>query len=362
MLQAALQRPRGPAGINLVPQSTAQTAAIVQKTIKDPATGNRDDCFLTASFSLTSAPVPPGNSGVGQAAYIAGNIAGNTLLCIACVANDWQQGPIFAGNKIIACSDPVNGAWADVGEQLNNSNDCNTDIRLWVKFNAQPLLTTSWTGTASVASGGILTIATSASGTLRIGQRMNSSSMPSVNVGGGETILVSLLSGTMGAPGSTYQLGGGIGADTFGAQAMTSQDVVLIQRNQTTNDDFADYPGCILLEISGTDGSSTYFGGANGVTAGAGTDNISTGNIVMPAVPGLFISLIYNGGADNAPLTPTAGTGFGNSQSCLVYNLGSAIGLLEWQHFSSLGTRAATGSLASANNVMSVGVAVLDHP
>lgn len=81
--------------------STAQTAAVIQTTVKDPATGNRDDCFLTSSNSLVSA-FPPGNSGVGQAAYISGNIAGNALLCMAGCANDFGTGPSAAGNKVVA--------------------------------------------------------------------------------------------------------------------------------------------------------------------------------------------------------------------------------------------------------------------
>lgn len=337
---------------------TAQTAAVAQTTVKDPATGNRYDVFNTSSSSFASP-----TTGISQAAYISGNIAGNALLCMAGCANDFGTGPDPAGNKVIACSDPVNGAWTQVGEQLNNLNDCNFDARAWVKFNAQPLLSTSWNGTGAVGGGGVLTIG-SGSGAFRLGQRINGASTPAVGIAGGETIIVSLLSGSLGAAGSTYQLGGGIGGTTFASQAMTTTDVVLVQRSQTVSSNFADYPGTVLQEIFGTDGATTYFGGANPALA-VGTDSVSTGNIVMAAGPGLLIGFGFNGGVNEGSggtFCPAAGTGFTNSQAILTYDQAQPICRIEWQHFASLGTRAATWSSSTASNYLAMAVGFRDHP
>lgn len=340
--------------------TSSQVATVIQFTIKDPALGNRDAFFNTNTTSTTSP-----TTAISQAGYISGNIAGNALLCIACMANDFGTGPDPAGNTILSVSDPVNGDWgAARGEVLANTNDCNADIKVFVKFNAQPLLSTSWTGTAAVSAGGVLTLG-SGSGPFRLGQRINSASTPAVGVTGGETVVVSKLSGTLGAAGSTYQLGGGIGATTFTSQAMTTTDIVAVQRNQTTDNagaDFADYPGIFLVEVAGTDGSTVYFGGALQSPGGSGSNTVTTGNVSMASLPGLFFGYVFNGGVGaGGAFAADAGTGFTNSQKILNYDEAQPICTVEWQHFSSLGSRAATASPHAASNYAIAAVGFLDH-
>lgn len=358
MQLAALQRPRGPCGINLVPSTSAQTAAVVNVSTKDANPSNLDTYWNTT----TASPANP-TTGISQAGYLSQqNIAGNHLLVISLCANDFNTGPDPAGNSIFDVKDPVNGDYSLLGHKLNASNDCNTDLTFWMKWNALPLLSASWSGLGAVSAGGVLTLSGSVSGTMRLGQRIVSASTPVVSNTGGETVVLSLLSGSMGQPGSTYQLSAGIGATTFAAEAMTTRDFIASQASIKTSPAVRDYPGLIMAEISGLDGSSSFFGASNYSTVGAGTDNMSTGPIAGPASSGLFLGFHWNGGADNAPLTPTAGTGWANSQAFGVFNLGSAIGLLEWKHFANLGTQASTASLGSANNCMSAGVMLLDHP
>lgn len=337
---------------------TAATATVVHVSTQDPNPSNLDTYWNT----ITANPANP-TTGISQAGYLSQqNIAGNHLLVIALCANDFATGPDPAGNSIFDVNDPVNGGYSLLGHKLNNSNDCNTDMVFSIKWNAQPLLSTSWSGLGAVSSGGVLTLSGSVSGVMRIGQRILSASTPAVSNTGGETVVLSLLSGSMGQPGSTYQLSAGIGATTFAAEAMTTRDFIAAQASVKTNPAVRDYPGMIMMELSGLDGSSSFFGASNYSTVGAGTDNMSTGNVVGPASGGLFVAFHWNGGAVNAPLSPAAGTGWANSQAFGVFNLGSAIGLIEWKHFAVLGTQAATASLGSANNCMSAGVMLLDHP
>lgn len=337
--------------------NTAQVAAPVAFSFKDPVTSNLDTYWTTAAAN----PANP-TSGIGQALYLSQqNIAGNDLFVLANCANDFGTGPDPAGNTITSVFDPVNGGYTLVGSLLNNLNDCNTDIGLYIKRNAQPLLSTSWSGQGAVSSGGILTLSGSISGTMRIGQRILSTHTPAVSNTGGETVILSLQSGTLGQSGSTYQLSGGIGTTTFAAEAMTTRDFITAQATVRTNPAQRDYPGMACVELFGTDGINAFFGGQNYTTPGAGSGNMSTGNIVGSSTPGLIICLHMNGGADNAPLTPTLDSGW-SGQSYGIYNLGSGIQLLAYKHVSNLGTQAGTASLGSSNNCISVGAMFPDHP
>jgi hypothetical protein len=290
-----------------------------------------------------------------SAAFGSNTTSGNTLLCIPVIATD---GP----NRIQSVSDPVNGAWASVGDLLNFS-DCNCDIHPFVKFNASPLLTTSWTGTGAVSSGGVLTIG-SGSGPFRIGQRVNSAHTPAPTATGNDVIVVSKISGTLGVAGSTYQLSPVIGAITFSSEAMTTTDFVSTNLNLSFA---ADYQGAYIAELSGTDGSSIYFSGNNDAPTSAGTDTVTSGNVSALAKPGLMIGFGFNGGVNNSnafpPLyAPSAGTGYTNSSRILQYDQGNPICTLEWQHFASVGTRAATFSPTADSRYATVAVAFLDSP
>jgi hypothetical protein len=336
-------------------------AAVVQWAQKDP-----NPSKLDAYFNSTNGSSASPTTGISQAGYFAADTAGgNTLLCIACCANDYGTGPDPAGNKIFSIQDPVNGAWSLVGEQLNNINTCNCDIKVYVKFNAQSLKRTAWSGTGAVSSGGVLTIG-AGSGNLRIGQRVNSAHTPAPSNTGGEVIIVSLLSGTLGTSGSTYQLGAGIGGTTFASEAMSTTDFVNVTRSQTVSSNFTDYPGIFLVEISGTDGATAYFSGNNDAPNGAGTNSVTSGAIAMAGAPGLMFGYGFNGGVnfENAfpPLyAPNPGTGFATSHPILQYDQGNPICTVEWQHFASLGTRAATFSPTAASQFATVAVAFLDR-
>lgn len=274
---------------------------------------------------------------------------GNTLVVAAVVAHD-----LF--NQINAVSDPVNGAWTFAADILNTS-DCNSHIAAYTKFNAQPLLTTSWTGTGSVASG-VLTLG-SGSGTFRLGQRLNCSALQAFQEFNEITTVFSLASGTLGAPGSTYQLSPAASGTSFSSTAMTTSDFVAIQllADHSTNE--PDYEGAALWELSHTDGSSVYFSGNNDA-ASAGTDTVTSGLIGAPSSPGIVLGFGFDGGIDNTPYAPGAGTGFGNSNAILTYNEGQPICAIEWQHFSSIGSRAATFSPPAASHYSTVGLALLD--
>lgn len=337
--------------------STAKTASVVAVSVADPNPSNLDTYWTTQ----TANPSNP-TSGIGQACYLGQqNVAGNDILVIASCANDFNTGPDPAGNTISSVFDPIHGPYTFLGSLLNNGNDCNTDVGFYIMRNAQPLqIGTAWSGQGAVSSGGILTLSGSVSGTMRLNQRILSASTPAVSNTGGETIILSKLTGTMGQAGSTYQLSGGIGATTFGAEAMTTRDFITAQTTVRTNPAQRDYPGMLAIELFGTDGVNAYFGGQNYTTT-AGSSNMSTGSIVGPSSGGLFIAWHCDGGADNAPLTPTLDSGW-SGQAVGIYNLGSAIELLAYQHFSNLGTRAGTASLNSANNCMSAGIMFPDHP
>ncbi|HTD72669.1 MAG TPA: hypothetical protein VK652_04010 [Steroidobacteraceae bacterium] len=324
---------------------------------KDPNPGNLDSYLNGVSTA--------GNPtfGYSQAGNFASNTtSGSTLLCIAVCANDFGSGNP-TGNRIYECQDPVNGQWLLIGDQLNNVSTCNCDIKAFVKFNAQPLLNTSWTGTGAVSSGGVLAIG-SGTGPFRLGQRIASAHTPKPTVTGGDVVVVSLLSGSLGAPGSTYQLCADIGSITFASEAMTTQDFVNVTRSQVYS--FTDYPGIFLAEVSGTDGSTFYFSGNNDSPGGAGTDTVTSEVIAMAAAPGILFGFGFNGGINFEkafpPLyAPNPGTEFTNSHSILQYDQGNPICTVEWQHFPSLGLRAATFSPTAASEFATVAVALLDR-
>jgi len=327
--------------------------AIVQTAVKDPNPGNIDQYnngSSTASNYYMSASV----------AFSSVTTTGNTLLAIPVMAYDGQY-------IIHSVSDPVNGAWTSIGDQLNTT-DCNCDIHPFVIFNASPLLPVSWTGTGAVSSGGVLTIG-SGSGPFRLGQHITSASTPPRTASGGDVVVFSLLTGTLGVSGSTYQLSPGIGATTFSSEAMTTGDFVQVTRFTPPQpfDYLGDYPGTWIAELSGTNGSSFYFSGNNDAPTSAGTDTVTSGNLTMPASPGMLFGFGFNGGVNNSnpfpPLyAPTAGTGFTNSAAILQYDQGNPICTIEWQHFASLGTRAATFSPTADSRYATVGVGLLDAP
>lgn len=333
----------------------------MQWSQKDPAPGKLDSYFNTTS----SSPVQP-TTIESQAGYFASDtVAGNALLCIATIANDFGTGPDPAGNKLINISDPY-GNWTKVGELLNNTTDCNCDIVVYVKFNAPSLKQTAWSGTAS-CSGGILTLG-SGSGNFQLNQLLIAGSITPPTVAGAEVCAVNLRTGTLGAVGSTYDLNGNGSSLTFTSQAMTTKDFVAVQRNITTNPPVADYPGLFLVELSGTDNTSVYFAGANTSIGGAGTDTLSSGALTMPASGGILFGYGFNGGVNGGAagaVVPAAGTGFLTSNGILTYDQQTWTGpicLVEWQRFSSLGSRAATFSPNHASNMAALGVGFSDHP
>lgn len=343
------------------PEPAAQ-ASVVQWAQKDPKTGNLDAFQNGASTSGPGFGTPI--FGFSQAGYLASNTTnGNTLLCIATIATDAHNTPPNTGNQISSVQDTVNGAWDLLGS-LDNITDCNCELKAYVKFNAAPLLGTSWTGTGSVASGDVLTIG-SGTGAFRIGQRINSTHTPTPTATGGDVIVTAKLSGTLGAAGSTYQLGNGsLSLAPFASEAMTTTDVISMTFEQIFS--FTDYPGMFLAELNGTDGSTAYFSGHNDAPTSAGTDTVTSGNLVMAASPGILFGFGFNGGVNNSnafpPLyAPSPGTGFGTSHAILEFDQGNPICTVEWQHFSSLGTRAAKFSPTADSRYATVGVGFLDH-
>lgn len=329
---------------NVIRNAPLSQIAIVQSAVKDP-----NPKSIGYYFNGGTAPTD-----LSFGANFGSNTTnGSTLLAIAVMAYDGQH------NEIFAASDPVNGAWTFVGSLLNTS-DCNCHIAAYVKFNAQPLLTTSWTGVGSVASG-VLTLG-AGSGTFRLGQRLNCSGLPSPLEFNEITTVVSLLSGTLGATGSTYQLSPAASSTSFSSTAMTTSDFVAIQMTTDHSVNEPDYEGAQIWELAHTDGSSVYFSGNNDVPGGAGTDTVTSGLIAAPASPGMVLGFGFDGGIDNTPYAPSAGTGFGTSAQILTYNLGQPICTIESQHFSSIGSRAATFSPAAASHYATVGIALLDGP
>jgi hypothetical protein len=335
----------------------------VQWAVKDPfALGSPFKCD---SYDLGNGST---NFYVAQGIEFSSDTAnGNALIIIPVIAYDGQY-------VIHSVSDPVNGAWTSVGDQLNTT-DCNCDVHPYVMFNAKPLLRTSWSGTGAVSSGGVLAIG-SGSGQFRLGQRILSASTPTPSAQGlidpaslnGIVTVVSLLSGSLGVAGSTYQLNPDIGSVTFSSESMTTRDFVSICRfTPPVGQSVGDYPGAWLAEISNSDGHSIYFSGHNDAPTGAGTDTVTSGTMSMPASGGLVIGFSFNGGVNNSNAFPPfyypgAGTGFSNSSNILQYDQGNAICTVEWQHFSSVGTRAATFSPTADSRYDTVAVGFLDHP
>lgn len=341
---------------NILYGAPASQAAIVQSAVKDSNPNNVD--------SYDNGSGDPHHNASQSVEFGANTTAGNALLILPVIAWDGQY-------VITNVSDPVNGNWTSVGDLLN-TDGTNCDFHPYVKFNAQPLLRTSWSGTGAVSSGGVLTIG-SGSGPFRLNQRILSASTPvpgnTQNVSSPASFdnivtVVSLLSGTLGAAGSTYQLNPNIGSVTFSSQAMTTRDFVSVTRfTPVFPQVVGDYPGAIVFELSHTDGSSVYFSGHNDLPSGAGTDNLTSGNVVAAAAPGLVIAMSFNGGAPTPTYAPTKGTGWTLYQTILQYNLGLPICTIETQHFASIGTRAATFSSGSgSSSVATLAVALLDGP
>lgn len=319
-------------------------SSIVQSATHDP-TPSGQGCFNTNN--------PDGTLGLAFAAFVGSNTTnGATLFCFAHVAND-------QGNTVVGVSDPVNGAWDFVNSQTNADPTCNTFVGAWTKRNAQPLIAAnSWVGTAS-ASSGTLTLG-SGSGTFRLGQQLANASIPVPNSqGSGVLYPTALLSGTLGASGSTYSLNANVG---FSSQATSTYDFVLCQTHSTIA--FVDFDCAYIAELSNTDNSSVYSSGNNDAPSGAGTDNLSSGTIAAPSSPGMVLAFCINGALNNsagAPPTfaPNAGSGFGNSFQMLTTE-SSPIVTVEWQHFPSVGHRAATFSGLHASVFDTLGVAFLD--
>ncbi len=327
----------------------AQGATIIQSFVKDPAPNNIGFYSTGGSAPLTEAM--SGDFGADTA-------TGNLLVAFSVIAWD-------AANLISSVSDPVNGAWT-FGKEILNTTICNCDIQIWYKFNAQPLKRNAWSGTGAVSSGGVLTLG-AGSGTFRLGQRIGSAHTPAANAQGGDVLPLSLLSGSQGAAGSTYQLSPGIGSTTFASEAMTSTDIVSTAFHTQTG--APDYQGCFGAEIAGTDGSSIAFASNNDAPTGAGTDTVTSGALTTANKPGLLIGCGFNGGINGVSSTPpfpveqyypNAGTGFTNSSPILVYNIGSAICTIEWQRFANVNGKAATYSPPAASNYASIALAVLD--
>lgn len=349
--------------------SSGGIANLVQTAIKDPAPVPYD------AYDNGSGDVHHYAAQEGE--YGSDTTTGSLLCALAVVAYDGQY-------QITNIRDPVNGDWDPVGTLLNTTtgaNGCNSHMAVYAKRNAQPLLRTSWSGTGAVSAGGILTIG-AGTGTIRIGQRILSThtpapqqqavnDLPSVK---GIVTLVSLLSGVLGAAGSTYQLNSDIGSTTFTSEAMTTRDFVSATRFTPAPPQVpGDYPGMVLMEVGGSDNVNVYFSGHNDAPGGAGTDTINAGATSVPNSSGLLVALGYNGGTNGfAPggggsnFAPGAGTGFGSSQQILDYDYGIPIGTLEWQHFANLGggggVRTATFSPTGNSNTMSIGIAFQDAP
>lgn len=324
-------------------KSSPQQIVVVQSIVKDPNPKSIGYYFNGGSSPLDLSFGFP---------FASTTTNGSTLLCIATMAND-------STNTIYDCSDPVNGAWTTVGSQLNAGTSCNSSIGAFVKFNASPLLPSSWSGTASCSSG-VLTLGSGA-GAFRLGQRCNSAGMPSSAVEFNEiTTVVSLLSGSLGVAGSTYQLSPGASSTSFSSQALTTTDIVSVRMNSDHSSNEPDYEGLYMWELSHTDGSSAYFSGNNDAPAGSGSDTVTSGTLTAPNSPGMMFGFGFNGGIDNTPYAPAAGTGYSNSATILTFNLGQPICTVEWQHFASIGTRAATFSPPAASHYSTVGVALLD--
>jgi hypothetical protein len=202
-------------------------------------------------------------------------------------------------------------------------------------------------------------------------QQQSHADLPNVK---GITTIVSLLTGTLGVTGSTYQLNPDIGSTTFVSEAMTTRDIVAVQRFTPASPQVpGDYPANVLLEIGGSDNTNVYFSGNNDAPSGSGTDTMSTGALSVPNSAGLMVAWGFNGGSNGvAPgggsnLAPNAGTGYSNSQKILFYDYTSTICTMEWQRFSNLGggggSRTPTFSpTGGPTNTASIGVAFLDHP
>lgn len=349
--------------------SSGGIATLVQSAVKDP-NPNYNDSYDNGAADGTHC--------VAQSAEFTGNTtAGNLLLAYAMVAWDGQY-------LITNVSDPVNGSW-DLEEVLLNTTNCNSHSAIYCKRNAQPLLHTSWSGVGAVSAGGILTLG-AGSGPFRLGQRVLSAGIPvpgnTQNVSSRASFdnivtAVSLLSGVLGAAGSTYQLNPNIGSVTFGSQAMTTRDFVSATR--LTPDQHVgspqvvgDYPGIYLAEFSGTDNTNVYFNAHNDAPSGAGTDTVTSGALGAVAASGLVIGFGLNGGINGvdphnlpspAPVyAPAAGTGFGTSSQLFSFNLGNPAMTVEMQHFANISGKAATFSPPAASNYASMVVAFLDAP
>jgi hypothetical protein len=324
-------------------------AAVVQSAVKDPNPGHTD------VFDNGSGVTYQGHS--QSVMFSSASTIGSTLLLFAVQARD-------TFNDVYSATDPVNGAYTQLGD-LQNNTDCNCDIKAFVKFNALPILPVSWTGTGAVSSGGVLTIG-SGTGAFRLGQRITSASTPARSSSGGDITVVSLLSGTLGVTGSTYQLSPDIFGTTFSSQTMTTGDFINIVRNEPPGGgSTSDYNGAWLAELSGTDWSTAYFSGNNNAPTAAGTDTVTSSSLTMAATPGILFGFGFNGGVNDSnpfpPLyAPTAGTGFTNSSAILQYDQGNPICTIEWQHFTSLGTRAATFSPTGDSRYATVAVGFLD--
>ncbi len=332
-----------------VPKAIQVTLA--QTFVKDPNPSNIGFYPTGGSAPLTEAM---------SADFPLDTTTGNLLVAISVIAWD-------AANLVSSVSDPVNGAWT-FGKELLNTTDCNCDIQIWYKFGAQSLKRTAWSGTGAVSAGGILTLG-SGVGTFRLGQRINSTHTPAATPQGGDVVPLSLLSGSQGAAGSTYQLNSAIGSTTFTSEAMTSTDFVSTAFSTVTG--APDYQGCYIAEISHTDGSSIYFAGNNDAPVGAGTDTVTSTTLSTAAKPGLIVGFGFNGGINevsstppfpNEQYAPNPGTGFASSSQILIYNIGFPICTLEWQHFSNINGKAATFSPPAASHYATVAFGVLDGP
>jgi hypothetical protein len=184
-------------------------------------------------------------------------------------------------------------------------------------------------------------------------------------------VVKSLLSGTLGAAGSTYQLNPNINSVTFVSESMTTRDFVSVLRNTPPpNQVPGDYPGTWMLELTGT-GSTAYFSGHNDTPGSSGTDTVTSGAISAPNVPGLLIGFSFNGGLNYAPepapypsdtYYPSPGTGFTNFSNILAYNVPTAIVTVEWKHVSNISGQIATFSPPKASDYATVAVAIPDGP
>lgn len=338
-------------------------ATIVQTAVKDVAPNYVD------SYDIGSGN---GNAYAAQSTEFASNTGNlSTILAISVIAYDGQY-------EITNISDSANGNWTSLGTLLHSASPCNCHIAAYAKFGSLPLLTTSWSGTGAVSSGGVLTIG-SGTGTFRLGQRVLSAHIPTpgntqnvVSMPNVDNIvtMVSLLSGSLGAAGSTYQLNPNINSVTFASEAMTTRDFVSALRfTPPPTQAVGDYPGTWMLELAGTS-STAYFSGHNDTPGSSGTDTITSGAISAPNVPGLLIGFSFNGGINNASgppfpgdqYCPNPGTGWANSAQILAYNLGSAICTVEWKHVANINGQEAKFSPPKASDYATVAVAIPDGP